>query len=510
MNITNWIKAAFRTDPIDLPTAPSSPPAIGAASILAGQLQEAIDLRGRKDRYTLADNLINTDERLFSAVELLALMIMKAVSGFTIRPEDTDDKISTPSERKALKVAQDLYRKLNMPRLAYRYTKDLWKYGDAVDQIKFGIGIEGLIPLPLFVISAVDKRSQIGETGGDFVISDPKFYAIDEQDGKVDIKTQVLRWDRVLHISFDSKRSWIRDNLGRWTFNVWSTAPINSLMGILLWKKILMNNDQIWRNRSMPREHHKLDLSSFDPSKFAGTHQEKLDAAKTAAETAISSYASVNARRSADQGFVTGMNVEIGYIEPKTTHYNDPSPIISQINTLIGGPFGTPGELLGGTDTGGATSLAQSSTFFALRAEMYLDPIREAFEILVRRHINMVEPGIDQKVVDRVVLKTRLILDKDRIELAQMISVLAGAKALTVTELREIWGLDPMTDEQELALTDWITTTQNPGAGDPNSDPTSPDEALADANGKKNTDNNPTRDITTPGQNKTKIGVKRT
>jgi hypothetical protein len=463
----DWIKAAFRSDPIDQKVAPTEPVAIGAASIIGGQLQEAIDLRGRKDRYTLADNMVNSDERLFATIELLAIMVQKAVGDFTLRPEDADDKVETPSERKAIKAANDLHRKLNGPRLFYRYTKDLWKYGDAVDQIRFGLGIEGLQPLPLFVVTAVDKRSQIGKISQDFVITDPKYYAVDEQDGKRDIKTQVIRHDRVFHVSFDNNRSWVRDNLGRWTFNVWSTAPINSLMGILMWKKILMNNDQTWRNRALPREHHKLDLTPFDPSKFQGTHAEKLAAAKEAAENAINSYAAVNANRAADQGFVTGMNVEINYVEPKTANYSDPSGIIDQINQLIGGPTGTPPNLLGSGESGGGfTSLNQASSFLALRAEIYLDVIKQKYEDLVKRHVSIIEPTIKEEVVDRITLKTRLILDKDRTELAKIASVLSTTKSFTTSEIREIFGKDPMTEKQEEELKEWIEDTQNPGAGE--------------------------------------------
>jgi hypothetical protein len=477
--IGNFRKALFRSDPIDQRIQPTEPVAIGAAQIIGGQLQEAIDLRSRKDRYSLADNFVNSDERLFSMIELMAVMVQKAVGEFTLRPEDADDQVTTRSEKRAVAVANELHRKLNIPRLFYRYTKDLWKYGDAVDQIKFGKGIEDLIPLPLFVVSAVDKRSQIGKTGGDFVISDPKYYAVDEQDGKTDINTQIIRHDRVFHVSFDNKRSWIKDNLGRWTFNVWSIAPINSLMGILMWKKILMNNDQTWRNRALPREWHKLDLTPFDPSKYQGTHTEKLEASKTDAEKAINSYTAVNAQRSADQGFVTGKNVEIEYVEPKSTTYADPSPIIDQINALIGGPSGAPPALLGGSgETGGFTSLVHASSFIAMRAEVYLDGIREMIEKLVRRHINMIEPSIKQEIVDRVILKTRLILDRDRAELAKIIAVLAGARAFTTSEIRAIWGLDPMTEEQEEALKEWIASTQNPGAGLEGEK--SPDRAEAD------------------------------
>lgn len=229
---------------------------------------------------------------------------------------------------------------------------------------------------------------------------------------------------------------------------------------------MLIQNDQVWRNRAMPREHHKLDLTPFDPSKFQGTHAEKLEAAKAAAEAAISRYAATNQYRSADQGFVTGMNTIIEYVEPKSSNYNDPSPIIDQINSLIGGPTGTPPNLMGSGESGGGfTSLNQASSFLALRAEIYLDTIKQKYEQLCRRHVMMVEPGIKEEIVERLILKTRLILDKDRAELAKIAATMQVTKSFTTTEVRAVMGLDPLTEEQELELKTWIEATQNPGAG---------------------------------------------
>ena len=63
----DWIKAAFRSNPIDQTTAPTEPIAIAPSSIIGGRLQEQKDFRDARDRYSLADNLVNSDERLFSA-----------------------------------------------------------------------------------------------------------------------------------------------------------------------------------------------------------------------------------------------------------------------------------------------------------------------------------------------------------------------------------------------------------------------------------------------------------
>jgi hypothetical protein len=166
-----------------------------------------------------------------------------------------------------------------------------------------------------------------------------------------------------------------------------------------------------------------------------------------AANKAISDYQDNIKRREADQGFIKGKSVEIEYVEPKTTNWQDPSGKLDQINQAIGSPTGTPSALMGG-ESKGFTSVIHSSSFLALRAEIYATVIQRKLEGLIKRHVGIVRPGIRQSVVDRLYIKNRLILDRDRAELAKMIAVLAPTNVLTVNDMRKIWGLDPLTKEE--------------------------------------------------------------
>jgi|GEM_PF-4334076 len=457
------------TERYDLREAIVDPLVIAPASIIGGTLQEIANLRVNENRYLLADRLYWDDERLFSAVSLIALMVQKSVGDPSIQNQD---KTLTNEEENAVEEATNWYKAMDIPALYHDYTVDLWKYGDAVDVIKFNgsQGITGLEPLPMHSITAVETRDQIGSSPSiSFkdraqLISKPQFYVIDENYSINDLATRVIRKDRILHISFHNRRSMIRDNLKRWTLNTWSMAPINSLFGIIAWKQHLIRNDMLWRNRALPREWHKLNLNMFDPSRYKGTYSEKLTAAKADAKQAIEDYNETNAKREADQGFTTGSNVEITWIEPKTSTYADPLPIIDQINSLLGGPSGTPSALMGG-ESKGFTSLVHASSFLALRAEIYASVIQKKLEELMKRHIRIVRPGIDDAVVNRLFIKNRLILDRDRTELAKIISVLVGAKVFTPSEIRAIWGLDPLTEHQFEELIDWLDNTQSKGFG---------------------------------------------
>ena len=357
MGIKDWISAKFQSNPQPLVTQPTEPLVISPASIIGGNLIESSNFVKTGNRYLLGDNLYNTDERLYSAIELMAIMIQKSIGDslgnvFGIR---NDDEKITNEEKNAMDEANKFARDIKMKRLFYNYTIDLWKYGDAVDVIKTNSkGVVELRPLPMHLVTAVDRREQIGRSiaFGEQIIKNPQWYIVNETMVNTQVADEIIRKDRIFHVSFNPRRSWILDNVKRHTFNVWSIAPINSLIAILQWKAFLLRNDMLWRNRALPREWHQLDLSVFDPSKYAGNHDEKIAAARAAAEAAIKSYNTVNQRREADQGFTTGMNTKISYVEPKSTTYADPVPILDQINSLIGGPTGTPSALMGGEGGG--------------------------------------------------------------------------------------------------------------------------------------------------------------
>lgn len=456
--------SSSRSDPIDITTQPVDPLVVLPASIIGGRVEDMRKMR-QQNRYALADSLYNSDERLYSSIELMAIMIKKSIGDCTIfrKPGEELENL-TNEEENAIDIANKFMRDLDVKQLFYNYTIDLWKYGDAVDLIKMdGSGVKELIPLPMQAVTAIDKRDQLNKAinFGEEMISKPKWYVLDEQMTAPIIDNQVFKKDRVLHLSFNPRRNMIRDNLGRWTFNVWSTSPMNSLIGIISWKQMLMRNDMVYRNRALPREHHQLDLSQYDPKNYAGTHSQKLLAAKTDAEKAIREYNSNIRRREADQGYVTGMNTKIGWIQPDAS-YSDPLPIIDQINNLMNGVTGTPSALMGG-ESKGFTSLVHSASFLALRAEIYAGVIQRGIEDLIKKHVGIARPGIRREVVNRLMIKNRLILDRDRAELARMVAVLVQSNVFTPDEIRAIWGLDPMTEQQAEYIIEWIKKTQSKG-----------------------------------------------
>ena len=447
---------ATRSDPTDTIIQSTDPLIAIPANIIGGDLVELDTIKKAGNRYAAADLVYSTDERLYSSIELMAIMIEKSIGDISIRPVDGKDRDLNREEINAIKEGKVFAKRIKLKKLFYRLTIDLWKYGDSVDLIRFdSTGILGLQALPMTHITAVNNRDQINKPIGDGqpMIQDAQFYLVDEKMTDTNVPNQIYSKNRILHVSFNPERNQIRDNLQRWTMGIWSAAPIQSLFAILAWKKNLIRNDMIAGNRALPREDHELDLSQFSLDKFPGDIASKKKASKAAAETAILDYVENIKRREADQGFVHGQGTKITFIQPKDS-YRDPSGQLDQINSLIGAPSGTPASLLAG-DSKGFTSVVNATGFLALRAEIYAEAIQEPVEKLMRRHVGIARPGIRQSVVDRLYIKNRLILDRDRAELAIMISTLKDADALTQDELRSIWGLDPLTKDQRDNMIAW-------------------------------------------------------
>jgi len=114
-----------------------------------------------------------------------------------------------------------------------------------------------------------------------------------------------------------------------------------------------------------------------------------------------------------------------------------------------------------GGESKGFTSLVHATSFLALRAEVYANVIQDKLEALIKRHIKLARPGIRSEIVDRVYIKNRLILDRDRAEIAKIIAVLTESGAFTMDEVREIWGFDPATDDQKEDIKEWLES-KNP------------------------------------------------
>jgi len=283
-------------------------------------------------------------------------------------------------------------------------------------------------------------------------VFEPNIYVLNEMNQE---NRKMWPRDQIWHVSLNRHAQPVYDLLGRYTFGVWSLSPLEPLKWKLLWKVSIEINDIMMRQRLVPREHHKLDLSQFDPRYFSGdTFEQRVQAAKQAAEQFLNDYKQKVATplQQVDRAYITSKDVEIEILEPKHVTYIDPNPLIDQLNQSI---FAVIAPLETAVTGRGRRTYATEivvSSYANLVAETIGDIIRSSVLDLVRRHIRKVAPQFSEEELANLDIRLRLTYGVSQGELIRQAAVLAATNCFTVDEIRAILGFDPLTEEQQAEI----------------------------------------------------------
>lgn len=195
----------------------------------------------------------------------------------------------------------------------------------------------------------------------------------------------------------------------------------------------------------VPRYHHALDLSAFDPNFYTGSRSEQIAAAKKDAEAAIADYntriaeGDVQNPLQADQGFTTGKEVEIKVIEPKSTSYASPNEILDQIIESTYNAVGVPPPTMRSF-----AAIYMASEFLVMRGQFLAERIASKLNWIIHRHLAL--KGRDKEIIKRIRLIVNFTLERNMVEKARMVAILETSKKFTSAELRTLFGLAPLTD----------------------------------------------------------------
>ena len=446
-NVKDWkdIQQKMQTEVIEYGTVP---PTATTIELISTDFNVALS---SKNRYWIIDAMCALDPELDSDIDTIGSMCSRYYNGVVYNNKTGLERDPTKlSEQKDLLIEAQRFASADQGidyRALFRsFGRMLMKHGDAVCvKIKTSTEITGLQPLPMRYVTAVENVDQIGKGVNVLdLMQDANIYLYCEND-----TSKMKQWtkEKIFHISIDNFAEYIIDNVGRATFGIWSSPPINSLQTDMRWKLNSIMNDILWRHRSVPREWHKLNLSQFTPDRYPEkkTYSDRVAAAQADAQTAADTYKDGLGTEAldSDQIYITDMQTEITYVEPKTTNYTDPNQIITQINTSISRRTQVP--------TVGEKSYASaywSVSIGLMVAESFAEKIKEALERLLREHLHLKFPTKQDDEIQKIEIQTRLILDRDRSELAKTIAILSGTKAFTKNELREFAGMPKLPDEE--------------------------------------------------------------
>jgi len=394
------------------------------------------------NKYKLYRTLKEIDCELYGAIDRMARMVRHAYGGFVLHVGRTLDE----RERELLAELHRFEQQWDIPSFFQASADRLFTYGDDVSYVRFGSGLKEWRFLPMEVITAVESRRQIGDVSAQ--VFEPKIYVMNELN---DDMRQEFPADNIVHISLNNRAQPVYDVIGRYTFGVWSLSPIEPLKYDMLWKLAVKINDIILRQKLVPRMHHKLDLSMFDPNNFAGdTLEERIQAARDAAREYLNKYVSevATSLKQVDKDFVTSKDVEIVYTEPRHVSYVDPNPMLDQLNRSIYAVIGPVESAVSGRGARSYASEIAVSSYAILVAETVATTIKRKVLEVVRRHIQTKYPGKFDDLLDRIDIKVRLAYGIQYGELIRQAAVLTATNCFTVDEIREMLGYEPLTDEQ--------------------------------------------------------------
>ena len=413
------------------------------------------------NKYEIYRTLVEIDPELYGALNRLALMVRHAYQGIGV----AFGKELDPKEEELLRIVTDFERKWKLRDLFYSVAFHLLRDGDDIYVVKIedGVGLVDMKPLPIAYVTIVESEDQIGNAGAQ--VFEPNIYVLNEMDQPLEYggKRQTWTKDEVIHFSLNNKAELIYDTVGRLTFGVWSLSPLEPLKPRLYWKLAVLIDDIILRHRLVPREHHKLDLSAFDPNLFAGeTLEDRIRKAKEAARKHIDEYKRTIAQplKEVDKSYITGKDVEITYVEPRHVTYIDPNPLLDQISRSIMAAIGAPEAAVTGRGRGTYATELVVASYAALCAEAIADIIKEKVLELVRRSIRAkYRNRFTDEDLNKIDIRIKLMLGFEKSEAVRRAAVMATTGIATIEELRnEVGLLRPLTEEEKQRLSNNMTS----------------------------------------------------
>lgn len=391
--------------------------------------------------FRMYDAMIDIDADLYGYLSRISHMCRKAFGDMYI---DAGRKLD-PIEEELLAEAKKITERLDFRGEFFSTAFDLLKYGDVVKHLIWDVegGVTKIETLPRFQLTAVETKSQIGDSTGE--VFNANFYVSNEQDQS---EMQVYDATACVKCSLNCKSTYMIDIAGRRTYGVWSKPPTRTLLYYIEWKVNTMINDILWSHRNVPREWHKLDLSQFSPDKYQGSREERERLALAAARNAADAYSQSLQSRQVDVGMVTDKNTEISYVEPKSTNYQQPNEKMAQINEALSNAMGIPAI----TQRASYASALMSGSFTVLQALSIADIIRVQFEQILRKSVQVKFGKRFDEHLDKLKIRLRLILEKDKTEIMRQVAIMRQSQCFTPTEIRAEWGLPPLSDDQKAEI----------------------------------------------------------
>ena len=387
--------------------------------------------------YSTIERIV-ADERVTSIVGLVCAMVEESYKRIELEPEnDFEDYELDSVEIEMLKQAKIIAKKLDFRGKFHDYAWQLVTHGDVFEryELKSDAKESVILPIPLNNVRVITERRQAEDGNSDLIIDEQM---IDIRNDDNADENEVLPKEKYIHLSIKNHGVWRKDKNGGDTFSIYSRPPVAVLSKLIDWKTKTIENDILWKNKTVPRVKHTLKMPAITPNRFQGTMEEKIKKAKDEAHKIIEDFINSTRDMRPDADVVTSDAVESGILEPKSTNYQKPNEVLNQINAAINTVHGIPEGLTGGKDT--SMSMESAGIFAGLRIKHISNKIALALERILKEQLLISGVGATEENIDRIVIRIDDSLTK---ELFDKFKIALSAKAVgvfTKQELRQLVG----------------------------------------------------------------------
>jgi hypothetical protein len=308
------------------------------------------DVRNKYDTYR---TMTDFDSEISSALTRISAVVAKAYD---------QPAITKSGNEELLEDVKDVLGEIGFEHILPNIVHDLSRDGDVV-QVPAKLykrastslkNLDEVYPVPINILTIIDSGVQKGMVSN-YVIRSRDKYLLNESYTRPGVtETQSYPGDIVWHISLNNRGNWSKDIMGRNTFGVWGTSPLESLKNMVRWKYQSIRDDIAWRHENVPRTDHSVPLDAvLDINQYSGTMEERINAARRNAEGILEDYRNglVNLNKDdtsidVTQGYVHDANTKIAQVGGQNT-YADCMNIVKKVDMSIATRLGIPLSALG-------------------------------------------------------------------------------------------------------------------------------------------------------------------
>lgn len=445
------------------------------------------------DDATIRENIFVFDPDVGAGIDHMATLVRSSYKGVTVTE---DANVNEPLIKKMLEDAKDIERIMNPAQMFETDAEMLLMHGDEFKVINPDLS---LTILPNKMVTILDDRSKIRQASTQ-LITQENYLVFGEkpQTAIPDMDYTVYAKKDFIHIKYKDTPIFSKDYLGRVLWGIYSASPMQRVILSVWRKRYIEMIDTLLRQKSVPREHHKIKSDLFAIGGYAGS---TIDAKRTnstkAANAQIGTYIDDIKDIAPDQNYVTLDTTEIDIIEPKST-FLDSNKAIEQIVGTVYAGLGVPPSMVNGKGAGSYASELVISNYVSSKVINLAHKIKPHVLDIMKRRLLKINSNYP---VDKLDIKTELAMATSQLELLRAMAIMGSIGIFTEDELRDIVSYLPLDEDMRAHLVNTSnknttnTVVSNQMQGDGSGELRPPDTPSSDAQHTRDPAQNTLRDF---------------